>query len=163
MERGDLAARLVAGGRRGLLAGAAGTSALHAMTYLDMAVRGRPPSRLPEESMRVLSRAYGIPIPGSGARLDHRTTGLASFSSIATGSLVGLVLGMARALGLRPGALGGTLLATGAALVAGNLPMVRLGVTDPREWSAVGWAEDLVPHAAYGWVTHAALVTGEDR
>lgn len=33
----------------GLAAGAAGTTALNAVTYLDMALRGRPASTTPEE------------------------------------------------------------------------------------------------------------------
>lgn len=40
---------------RGLIAGAAGTSALNAATYMDMAIRGRPASNTPEESVQRLA------------------------------------------------------------------------------------------------------------
>jgi len=49
---------------RGLLAGAAGTTALTAVTYLDLALRGRPASTLPEET----SRRAGRPGRLGGAR-----------------------------------------------------------------------------------------------
>ncbi|MCP9968874.1 hypothetical protein LUX57_29935 [Actinomadura madurae] len=40
---------------RGLAAGAAGTTALNLVTYLDMAVRGRPASSTPEQSVERLA------------------------------------------------------------------------------------------------------------
>ena len=44
----------------GLAAGAAGTTALNAITYLDMAARRRPGSSTPEESVRRLADAVGL-------------------------------------------------------------------------------------------------------
>jgi hypothetical protein len=49
-------------------------------------------------------------------------------------------------------------LATGlAAMAATDLSMARLGVSDPRRWTAGDWLSDLVPHLVYGSVTYATL------
>jgi hypothetical protein len=45
----------------GLVAGAAGTTALNAITYLDMAIRGRPASDTPERTIERLSEVTHIP------------------------------------------------------------------------------------------------------
>jgi hypothetical protein len=42
-------------------------------------------------------------------------------------------------------------------MAATNGPMVVLGVTDVRTWSAADWLSDAVPHLAYGVVTTAVL------
>ena len=34
-------------------------------------------------------------------------------------------------------------------------PLMALGVSDPRTWSAADWASDAAPHLAYGLVTAA--------
>jgi len=34
-------------------------------------------------------------------------------------------------------------------------------VTDPRTWSAADWISDLLPHLAYGVVTHATAVAAD--
>lgn len=41
-------------------------------------------------------------------------------------------------------------------MVGLTAPMTVLGVTDPRRWTAAGWAADLVSHPAYGTVAAAA-------
>ena len=48
----------------GAAAGAAGTTALNAVTYLDMALRGRPTSDTPEQTVRRLSEVTHVPVPG---------------------------------------------------------------------------------------------------
>ncbi|CAL9639406.1 hypothetical protein SUDANB178_06271 [Streptomyces sp. enrichment culture] len=60
--------------------------------------------------------------------------------------------------GLRlPWWLGG--LATGAlAMTATDLPMTRLGVSDPAGWSATDWVSDAVPHLMYGLATYGTLI-----
>jgi hypothetical protein len=47
----------------GAATGAAGTTALNAVTYLDMAVRGRPSSSTPEKTMEALSEKTHMAIP----------------------------------------------------------------------------------------------------
>lgn len=54
--------------------------------------------------------------------------------------------------------------ATGAlAMAATDLPMMRLGVSDPTTWSAKDWTSDIVPHLAYGLVTYGVVTGAEDR
>ena len=49
---------------RGALAGAAGTTALNTVTYLDMAVRGRGASSTPEDTVVKVSEMAALRIPG---------------------------------------------------------------------------------------------------
>lgn len=53
--------------RAGLAAGAAGTTVLNAVTYLDMVARGRPASTTPEDAVRALSDKTGVSIPATTA------------------------------------------------------------------------------------------------
>jgi hypothetical protein len=147
---------------RGAAAGAAGTTALDATTYLDMAVRGRGPSSTPEQAVERMADQLGVHVPGEGETRQHRVAGLGSLSGIATGVGVGAVLGLLRRAGLRPGPVVGSLLSGAMAMVVANASLVRLGVTDPRRWSAQDWAADVLPHLAYGVVTHATLATFDD-
>lgn len=146
---------------RGLLAGAAagaaGTTALNTVTYLDMVVRGRPASSTPEQTVQAVADRAGIAIPGEGETREHRVAGLGPLQGILAGVGVGAAVGAARALGLRLPLPVSALLTGGAAMAAADGSMAALGVSDPRTWDAVGWASDAVPHAAYGTVTVAVL------
>src|SRR3954463_6553980 len=135
---------------RGAAAGAAGTTALNVVTYLDMAVRGRPASSTPGNTVEKLAQTAHLTIPGEGAERANRLEGLGALTGLVAGIGVGGLLGLARASGFRAG----TLLTTVTVLVSTNGPMTVLGVTDPRTWSVVDWVSDLVPHLAY-----AAVVT----
>ncbi|WP_432570361.1 hypothetical protein [Kineococcus sp. SYSU DK005] len=141
----------------GAVAGAAGTTVLNAVTYGDMAVRGRAPSTVPERTATALAERLGRPVGGRGAELEHRTTALGALSGYAAGVGVGKLVGLTRAAGLRmPAGLGGVV--TGAlAMAASDLPAHALGVTDLRTWTAQDWVSDALPHLAYGLTTHAAL------
>ncbi len=143
--------------RHGLMAGAAGTTALHAATYLDMALRGRAASRLPERTVEAVADACDVRIPGGRASRAHRTTGIAALGGIGTGLAVGVAASAVRAAGVRlPRAAGG--LATGAAAMAvGNASPIAQGLTDPRDWTPADWASDALPHLAYGITTSAVL------
>lgn len=144
--------------KRGLLAGAAGTTLLNAVTYLDMAIRGRPSSGTPERTVDTLLGAIGQAVPGEGKERDSRRTGLGALSGIASGLGIGVAASALRAGGLRlPGPLGWA--ATGAgAMAATNAPMALAGISDPREWSTSDWISDAIPHLAYGIGAHAVLV-----
>jgi hypothetical protein len=148
---------MTVGLKHGALAGAAGTSALNAVTYLDMAVRARPASSTPEQVIDVLANRSGHPIPGSGATKANRLEGLAALSGIATGVAVGAVFGVMRRRGLRFGRVVGPVVIGAAAMVATDAAMARLGISDPREWDATSWLSDAVPHLAFGITTFAAL------
>lgn len=141
---------------RGAAAGAAGTTALDAVTYLDMALRGRPASSTPTDTVSRLSSMVGLPL-GAGGLRSNRLEGLGAVAGLATGVAVGACFAavdeaLDRALSELPGVVTG-LLVGGAALVGANVPMIALGVTDPRTWTRADWASDLIPHVAYGLVT----------
>ncbi|PZS17292.1 MAG: hypothetical protein DLM54_09960 [Acidimicrobiales bacterium] len=141
----------------GAAAGAAGTTALNAVTYLDMVARARPTSSTPQDTVEKLSEKAHIPIPGRGEARENRIAGLGPLTGLAAGVGVGALLGLACSAGWRPGRVVGGVVATVGALVGGNGPMVALGVTDPRTWAAKDWVSDIVPHLAYGVVTASVL------
>jgi hypothetical protein len=138
---------------RGAAAGAAGTTALNAVTYLDMALRGRPASSTQETTVEVLTDRTPLTVPGEGEVRDNRVSGLAPLLGIAAGLAAGAALGTVRSAVWRTGTAGSWAAASVLGLLAGNLPMTAIGVSDPREWSAEAWVSDLVPHVAYGLVT----------
>src|SRR5881398_3287564 len=107
----------------GLAAGAAGTTALNAATYVDMVVRARPASSTPETSVERLAETVGVTIPGDEEQRANRVAGLGPLLGIGTGLGVGALVGVARAAGLRSGPVVGTLLTTAVVLVASNAPM----------------------------------------
>ena len=146
----------------GAAAGAAGTTALNAVTYLDMAIRGRAASSVPEHAVETITGKLGVEVPGDPDSRAHRTTGLGALLGIATGVGVGTVLGVARAAGWRP-PLGRSAAIVGLAAMAGSdTPMVLLGISDARTWSPADWLSDLVPHLVYGLVT-AAVAQGLEQ
>ena len=86
-------ARILAGLIHGASAGAAGTTALNAATYVDMTIRGRGTSSAPEELVEKTAEKAGVPIPGSGEQRNNRLAGLGPLSGIAVGTTVGAVAG----------------------------------------------------------------------
>ncbi len=142
---------------RGAAAGAAGTTALNAVTYLDMAVRARPASETPQQAVDAIARKAGHPVPGAGAEKENRLAGLGPLTGIATGITVGMFVGVCRpALGRLAAPIVASAIGVAAmALTDGSL--VSLGLSDPVKWSRAEWVSDLVPHLAYGAVTYAAL------
>lgn len=143
---------------RGAAAGAAGTTALNAVTYADMVVRGRPASSTPTDTVEALSRRSGFGIPGDDRTRANRLEALGPLAGLAAGVGTGVALGALRAGGRRPGRGGSFAAAMIAALLVGNGPMTLLGITDPRTWDLDAWATDLLPHLAYGAATAYVLV-----
>jgi hypothetical protein len=141
----------------GAAAGAAGTTALNTLTYIDMAARGRPASSTPETTVEKLSGVAHVPIPGDEETRENRVSGLGPLTGQLAGLGIGAVLGLARAAGWRPGLGVSTAAATVGAMVGTSGPMTVLGVTDPRTWPAKSWVVDIVPHLGYGLVTAAVL------
>ncbi|WP_222266088.1 hypothetical protein [Modestobacter marinus] len=142
---------------RGLIAGAAGTTALSAATYLDMAWRGRPPSTLPAETADALAEAAGRPVTGRGDTREARRTGLGALSGIGSGLGVGLLASVARSAGVRFPAPVGAVVTGAASMAAADLPAAALSVGDPRRWTAAEWAGDAAPHLAYGAAVQAVI------
>src|SRR4051794_41554549 len=75
----------------GAAAGAAGTAALNATTFADMALRGRPASETPEHTVEKLVESSPFRVPGDADTRRNRITGLAPLM----GSLAGTAGGAA--------------------------------------------------------------------
>jgi hypothetical protein len=142
---------------RGAAAGAAGTTALNAVTYLDMAGRGRGTSSTPEQTVEALAEKVHVTIPGDEEKRSNRVQGLGPLTGLAAGVGMGVLAGLARAAGIRTSPLVGTALTTVGVLIGSNGPMTVLGITDPRTWSTTDWISDVVPHLAYGVVVKTTM------
>ena len=142
---------------RGAAAGAAGTTALNAVTYLDMVGRGRGTSSTPEQTVEALAAKVHVQIPGDEETRQNRVAGLGPLTGLAAGIGIGVLAGLARAAGFRSQPLVGTALTTVGVLIGSNGPMTALGITDPRTWSATDWVSDVVPHLAYGVVVKTTM------
>lgn len=142
---------------RGALAGAAGTTALNAVTYADMAVRARPSSSVPEQAVSTLADRAGVRIPGDEEQRERRLAGLGPLTGIAVGMGVGMAVGALAAAGARPPWWVQAPLVGALAMAAADLPLAATGLTDPRTWTRADWLADAVPHLAYGLATTATL------
>ena len=148
---------------RGLIAGAVGTTVLNAVTYLDMAVRGRPASEMPARTVTTGLELLDVDVPGRGTERQDRETAIGALAGITAGVGIGVVSSLARAAGLRLSPVLGPAVTGAAAMAATDLPAAALGVTDLTTWSAEDWAADAVPHLAYGLATHQTLRALEKR
>src|SRR6478752_4364850 len=93
---------------RGVVAGAAGTTALNAVGYADMAMRGRPASSVPARVAEQLARRVGGTVPGSDGERQNRLEGLGALAGIATGAGVGALAGQMQEAVRRMGQVAGT-------------------------------------------------------
>ena len=135
--------------RNSLIAGAVGTEMLNITTYLDMTVRGRAASSLPEEDMQKLVDRAGLDL-GEGEKAANRRTAIATLLGYATGASLGLTYGVARpALRRLPGVPAAVFVGM-AAMAATDTASTAMGTTDPRTWSAQDWLADVIPHLAFG-------------
>jgi hypothetical protein len=142
----------------GALAGAAGTTALNAATFVDMALRARPASSTPEQTVERGAELVGASLPEDEDQKQARESGLGSLLGSLAGVGAGVALGALRATTGRPRGVAGTVgTAWVLAMLAGNGPMTVLGVTDPRTWRPVDWAADIAPHLAYAVAASAAF------
>src|ERR1700712_4083745 len=76
---------------RGAAAGAAGSTALNAVTYLDMVVRGRGTSSTPEQTVEKLAEKAHVGIPGEGQERENRLQGLGPMTGLVAGVGVGVL------------------------------------------------------------------------
>jgi hypothetical protein len=141
----------------GAAAGAAGVTALNAVTYLDMAIRARPPSRTPQQAVEKSANKIGFSIPGGEGPKENRLQGLGPLAGIAAGLTAGIGTALVRRWRPSIRFVMTAAVAGVTAMVVSDGPMAALGVTDPREWSAGDWIADAVPHLGYGIVTAAVL------
>jgi len=158
----------------GIVAGAAGVTALNVTSYLDMLVRGRPASDLPARVAGKLADEMGLPLDfdvsgGEGAASDesdedgapetlgNRQEALGALLGMAKGVGIGVLYGVIRLIIPRPPAwLAGAALGS-LAMAASDYPVARLGLTEPRDWSASDWAAEVLPHMCFGVVTALAF------
>jgi hypothetical protein len=138
----------------GVAAGAAGTTALNVVTYLDMAVRGRPASGAPQDAVAALLARAGVEVPGDEETRQNRLAGLGPLSGMIPGLGVGAAMGVARALDIKwlPAPVAGVA-AAATAMATTDISMAELGVSDPHTWGMPEWLSDVVPHLVYGLVT----------
>lgn len=145
----------------GAISGAAGTVALNASTYIDMAVRARPASSMPEEAVQRVADAVGVDLAGSSARPDEtrakRAAGLGPLLGFAVGIGMGMLYGAIRPRLRRVGLPAASATLGLGAMAASDLPAIATGLTDPREWGTAGLVADLAPHLVYGLVTAAVF------
>ncbi|WP_200214449.1 hypothetical protein [Micromonospora coerulea] len=132
----------------GAIAGAVGSAALNVVSYLDIAVRARPASSIPEETVRRLAGAAHVDL-GPEDRAATRRSGLGPVLGYATGIAGGVAFGLLAArrripLPLAAGLLGGGVMA------ATDSSITVLRISDPRTWRAQDWLADVIPHLAYG-------------
>ncbi len=137
---------------RSLLAGAAGILALDGYTYVDMLVRGRPPSELPSTVVQKLAeKIHFTPLASQeGEAPKNRRSGAGPLMGYGVGLGAAVVHGMLRPnMRWLPRPLAGILLG-GATLVASEGTATALGATDWGTWTPGEWLSDIIPRTIYG-------------
>ncbi len=149
--------RITAGLTSGLLAGAAGATALNAFTYAQQVVKGTASSATPDQAALAVTQAVGADVPGDADTTQNRLEGLGPLSGLAVGLGVGALGGLLRALGVKvPIGVAPFVLGLGAMAISDSV-MTAVGITDPRSWTASTIASDVLPHLTYGAVTVLTL------
>ena len=148
----------------GLMAGAAGTTALNFVGYTDMLVRGRSASSMPAEVASSLADRIELPLGSAlSERRKPREEALGALLGLANGILIGVAYGALHpTLQDTPG-WARALIVGGAAMLASDGPAVALEKTDPRTWTASSWVSDILPHLAYGIVVVLVFQTAGRR
>ena len=143
---------------RGLGAGAFGTALINMSTYADMALRGRPPSPIPQHDVQRLAALANVPLGDDDQTAAARRSAFASLMGYATGFGVGVAYGaLTPILTTLPRTVRAALVGMSAMAVT-DIASTALGTTDPRGWSMQAWAADAIPHLIYG----AGVVTAYD-
>ena len=136
-----------------MVAGAAGTFALDVCSYLDIAVRGRPPSDVPEKVAKRFVDEAGIDLGDDKDVAKNRLSGIGALMGYATGISGGIAYVLARR---RFPETSTTLLGLGlgfGVMAFTDTSSTVAGATDPRTWGLSGWVADAFFHAVYGVVT----------
>src|SRR5689334_8713821 len=81
---------------RGAIAGAAGTVALDVVTYADMALRGRPPSDVPDKVVQRAAEEAQLPLTNDDDTTKNRRSGIAAIMGYATGVAGGIAYALWR-------------------------------------------------------------------
>ncbi|MEU4717698.1 hypothetical protein AB0F73_29140 [Micromonospora purpureochromogenes] len=139
----------------GAIAGAVGSAALNVVSYLDVAVRARPTSSTPEETVGRLAGLAHVDL-GPEDRAANRRSGLGAVLGYVLGIGAGAAFG-ALASGRRMSPVVATALLGGGVMATTIGSLATLRISDPRSWSRSDWFADLVPHLAYGMAAAATL------
>jgi hypothetical protein len=135
---------------RGLGAGAVGTALINMSTYADMALRGRPPSPIPEQDVRRVAALANISLGADDQTAAARRSAFASLMGYATGFGVGVAYGALTPLLIALPRTVRAALVGMSAMALTDVASTALGTTDPRSWSMQAWAADAIPHLIYG-------------
>ncbi|CCH18762.1 hypothetical protein [Micromonospora lupini] len=132
----------------GAIAGAVGSTALNVVGYLDIALRARPASSTPEQTVDRLAGIAHLDL-GSGPRAANRRSGLGALVGYGLGIAAGVAFaayagGRRQPLPMATGVLGAGVMA----MTDGSITV--LGISDPRTWRRSDWISDIIPHLAYG-------------
>jgi hypothetical protein len=150
-------ARLTTGITSGLLASAAGATALNAFTYAQQALKGTPSGATPDQAAQATIETVGGHVRGTPDQRQNRLEGLGPLSGYGVGLGVGALAGALRAYGVKvPIGLAPVIVGLGAMAISDGV-MSALGIADPRTWTASSVVNDALPHLAYGGVTVLAL------
>jgi hypothetical protein len=140
----------------GILAGAAGATALNLVTYVDQAVRARPATDTPGQTVEALTSAVGVDVPGDPEKRANRLEGLGPLAGLAVGLGVGAVAGAVATTGRWSWMVATPAIGLGAMAIS-DATMTALKISDPRTWTPASVASDAGPHLAYGAVTAILL------
>ena len=141
----------------GGVAGAVGVTALNAISYLDVSVRGRAFSDAPAKLVERIVERLAIPLAKDPARGQRQMAGIGPLLGIATGIAVGAASGLVRAQLARPPFVFASMAIGATAMLCSDAPLAAMGVSDPRGWSLTDWLSDVVPHLAFGAAVEATL------
>ena len=157
---GSVMQRIVAGA----VSGAVGYAVINAATNLDMVIRGRPPSSVPQDTVAEVAEDLGLVLVGRrhGDRARSRANrfdGAGALMGASAGVGGGMVLAAATGIIPKlPTPVAGALVGLGVMAVT-DVTAALLGVTDPRRWGPTEWAADVLPHLLYGWSTARLVAT----
>ena len=140
-----------AGLTAGVIAGAAGATALNAVTYLDQTIQGDAATSSPASGAPA---AAASELTGVDAT---RAAGLGPLGGLAIGLGVGAVAGLTRGANATPPPLVAAVVTGVAAMLVGDGVAVATGTAESDWASPAKLLRNLVPHLAYGVVTGAAL------
>ena len=144
-------AKLWAGLSAGILAGAAGATALNAVNYADQAVRGNAPT----------SSAAGPHVASTAAEVTKagpvRAAALGPLGGLGVGVAVGALAGLVRGSAATPPPVLAAVATGLVAMAAGDGVALATGTARPDWRAPVTLLRELVPHLVYGAVTGIAL------
>lgn len=144
-------AKLWAGISAGILAGAAGATALNAVNYADQAVRGNAPTSSPAGPHVAAAAGKAVDVSPT------RAAALGPLGGLGIGVGVGAIAGALRGTNATPPPVLAAALTGIVAMVIGDGFAVATKTARPDWKKPVTLLRDLVPHLVYGAVTSVTL------